>query len=192
MQLFRPADVVGGSQPAGVAGHLRNRKNMTEELPENSDQSLVKQDDKPKRFVEKGRDVIFDNKTRLYWLKKDSWQDKGKFFNWHEAVEFADRKNLRKIGGFDDWRLPSVDEVSSLFDESCKNPGKSGVTLHLDPVFPEGAFKTAWIAGDTSTRRPRFDYSEGKVVSVEEYSFGSVRICRKDKVMRHQPPSRRK
>ncbi len=173
---------------------------MTEELPENSDQSLVKQteqapvkrDDKPKRFVEKGRDVIFDNKTGLYWLKKDSWQDKGKFFNWHEAVEFADRKNLRKIGGFDDWRLPSIDEVSSLFDESCENPGKSGVILHLDPVFPEGAFKTAWIAGDTSTRRPRFDYSEGKVVSVEEYSFGSVRICRKDKVMRYTSPKRRK
>ena len=155
-------------------------------------QSLAKKDDKPKRFVEKGRDVIFDNKTRLYWLKKDSWQDKGKFFNWHEAVEFADRKNLRKIGGFNDWRLPNIDEVTSLFDESCENTGKGGISLHLDPVFPEGAFKTAWIAGDTSTRRPRFDYSEGKVVSVEEYSFGSVRICRKDKVSRYQSPTRRK
>lgn len=174
---------------------------MTEEqLPQeiekspvkDTEQSLAKKDEKPKRFLEKGRDVIFDNKTRLYWLKKDSWQDKGKFFNWHEAVEFADRKNLRKIGGFDDWRLPNIDEVTSLFDESCENPGKGGISLHLDPVFPEGAFKTAWIAGDTSTRRPRFDYSEGKVVSVEEYSFGSVRICRKDKVSRYQSPTRRK
>ena len=173
---------------------------MTEELTENSEQSLVKpteqspvkKDDKPKRFVEKGRDVIFDNKTRLYWLKKDSWQDKGKFFNWHEAVDFAAKKNLRKIGGFDDWRLPSIDETTSLFDESCENPGKGGVTLHLDPVFPEGAFKSSWAAGDTSTRRPKFDYNEGKVVNVEEYNCGSVRICRKDMVLKSQPPSRRK
>ena len=69
---------------------------MTEELPQKAEQSLAKEDDKPKRFVEKGRDVIFDNKTRLYWLKKDSWQDKGKFFNWHEAVEFADKKTSEK------------------------------------------------------------------------------------------------
>ena len=61
-----------------------------------------------------------------------------------------------------------------------KTLGKGDTNLYIDPIFPEGAFKTGWIAGDTSTRRPRFDYSEGKVVSVEEYSFGSVRICRKD------------
>jgi len=165
---------------------------MTDELPQKAEQAPVKRDTKPKRYVEKGRDVIFDSKTRVYWMKKDSWQDKGKFFNWHEAVEYSDRKNLRKIGGFDDWRLPSQDEVSSLYDESCENPGKGGVILHLDSVFPEGAFKTAWIAGDTSTRRPRFDYSEGKVVNVEEYNFGSVRICRKDQVIRdHTRPARK-
>ena len=165
---------------------------MTEKLPQKLEQAPVKQDKTPKRYVEKGRDVIFDNKTRVYWMKKDSWQDKGKFFNWHEAVEYSDRKNLRKIGGFNDWRLPSEDEVSSLYDESCENPGKGGVILHLDSVFPEGAFKTAWISGDTSTRRPRFDYSEGKVVNVEEYNFGSVRICRKDQVIRdHTRPSRK-
>ena len=80
------------------------------QLPAKADQQLAeKKDDKPKRFVEKGRDVIFDTKTRLYWLKKDSWQDKCKFYNWHEETEFATKKNMRKIGGFVDWRLPNVD-----------------------------------------------------------------------------------
>ena len=38
------------------------------QLPAKADQELTeKKDDKPKRFVEKGRDVIFDTKTRLYW-----------------------------------------------------------------------------------------------------------------------------
>ena len=58
-----------------------------------------------KRLIEKGPLVIYDSKTDIYWLKKDSWQDKAKFFNWYEARDFADNKNLRKIGGFSDWRL---------------------------------------------------------------------------------------
>ena len=173
---------------------------MEENLPQKADQELAekkqelaeKKDDKPKRFVEKGRDVVFDNKTRVYWLKKDSWQDKGKFFNLFEATEFAERKNNRKTGGFDDWRLPNTEEATSLFDENFEVPGKGGTSLHFDPIFPEGAFKTGWIAGDTSTRRPRFDYSEGKVVSAEEYSFGAVRVCRKDLVVRHQSAPRRR
>lgn len=133
-----------------------------------------------KRFVDKGPMVVWDTKTNTYWLKKDSWQDKGKFLNWHESREFANNKNTRKVGGFADWRLPTADEAQSLYDPSLVNAGKGGAQLHIDPAFPEGAFKTIWLAGDTSTRRPRFDYSEGKVVSVDEYSFGAARLCRKD------------
>ena len=165
---------------------------MGEELEQVKGDAPVKVDDGPKRFVVKGPHVVLDTKTNIFWLKKDSWQDKGKFFNWHEATEFAERKNIRKTGGFDDWRLPNIEEATSLFDENFEVPGKGGTSLHFDPIFPEGAFKTGWIAGDTSTRRPRFDYSEGKVVSVEEYSFGSVRICRKDKVVRHQSAPQRR
>lgn len=132
-----------------------------------------------KRFVEKGPLVVYDSVTDIYWLKKDSWQDKGKFFNWHEAKDFADNKNLRKIGGFGDWRLPTMDEAQTLYEAKAENPGKGGTVLHIDKIFPEGGFKTSWLMGDTSTRRPRFDYTEGKVASADEYCFGSVRICRK-------------
>lgn len=135
-----------------------------------------------KRFVEKGPLVVYDSITDIYWLKKDSWQDKGKFFNWHEAKDFADNKNLRKIGGFADWRLPTQDEAQTIYEAKAENPGKGGIVLHIDKIFPEGAFKTTWLMGDTSTRRPRFDYTEGKVTLADEYSFGSVRVCRKGAV----------
>lgn len=136
-------------------------------------------DQGPKRFVEKGPMVVYDSKTDIYWMKKDSWQDKGKFFSWYEARDLADNKNLRKIGGFSDWRLPTPDEAQTIYDASAENPGKGGTTLRIDKAFPEGAFKTTWLMGDTSTRRPRFDFSDGKISSADEYSFGSVRVCRK-------------
>jgi hypothetical protein len=157
------------------------------DLPEvkKTDEQIEKvEDEGPKRFISKGPFVVYDTETGISWMKKDSWQDKGKFFNWHESRDYADTKNIRKIGKFDDWRLPLPDEVQTLFlkEKEKEIVGKGGVALFLDPVFPEGAFKTCWVAGDTSTKRPRFDFAEGKMLTVEEYSFGSVRLCRKDGV----------
>jgi hypothetical protein len=46
---------------------------MDENLPQKVEPQKVEQelaekkDDKPKRFVEKGRDVVFDSKTLVYW-----------------------------------------------------------------------------------------------------------------------------
>ena len=165
---------------------------MGEEIEKVKNDAPVKVDAGPKRFVEKGPHVIHDTKTGIFWLKKDSWQDKGKFFNWHESNEYNDRKNLRKIGGFDDWRMPMFEEAKTLYDEEQNNPGKGEVILHIDPIFPEGAFKVGWLGGDTSTRRPRFDYSEGKETYVDEYSFGSVRACRKSPVQRVATRPKRK
>jgi hypothetical protein len=139
-------------------------------------------DEGPKRFVAHGPFVILDTLTGLHWLKKDSWQDRGKYFNWHEAKEFSERKNVRKIGGFADWRLPTSEEAATLYDAELKNTGKTGEVLHIDPIFPEGSFKMQWTMADTSTRRPRFDFTQGQVASADEYAFGSVRICRKDPV----------
>lgn len=136
----------------------------------------------PKRFVEHGPLVMHDTETGLYWLKKDSWQDRGKYFNWHEAKDFAEKKNVRKIGGFADWRLPTNEEAATLYGEEWENTGKTGETVHIDSLFPEGSFKMQWTMADTSTRRPRFDYTQGQIVSADEYAFGSVRICRKDPV----------
>ena len=149
----------------------------------------------PQRFVEKGPHVIHDTETGIYWMKKDSWLDKGKFFNWHEGKEYALTKNIRKIGGFNDWRMPTSKEASTLYDEAFENSGKGGVTLHIPKPFPEGSFKVQWVMADTSTKRPRFDYTTGKVVQADEYAFGSVRLCRRDPVKREdrrvRPAARR-
>ena len=156
------------------------------QVPEKQTQSAdieKAQEEGPKRFIGKGP-VVHDTETDIYWMKKDSWQDKGKFFNWHESRDYADFKNMRSIGGFNDWRLPTGDEAQTLFLKDEENVGKGGISLHLDKVFPEGAFKTSWLSGDTSTKRPRFDFIEGKMLWAEEYSFGSVRLCRKGAVPR--------
>lgn len=160
---------------------------MSDNLPQKQD----KADEGPKRFVEKGPHVIFDTLAKVYWMKKDSWQDKGRFFNWHEARDYEEMKNIRKIGGFNDWRLPTIIDIETLYDEAYENVGKGGVTIHMDPIFPEGAFRALWLMGDTSTRRPRFDFVDGKRKTVDEYAFGAVRLCRKEPLKKEQTRPRR-
>ena len=143
---------------------------------------LVVVDEGPKRFVAQGPLVVQDTKTGMYWLKKDSWLDRQKYLNWHESIEFAERKNVRKTGGFSDWRLPTNEEAATLYDEAWKNTSKTGEALYIDSLYSEGSFKMQWTMADTSTRRPRFDYTQGQIASADEYAFGAVRICRKDPV----------
>lgn len=77
---------------------------------ENQEQAIEEVEEASTRFISKGPHVVHDNVTDVYWMKKDSWQDKGKFFNWHEGNDYALTKNIRKIGGFDDWRMPTAEE----------------------------------------------------------------------------------
>lgn len=141
---------------------------------------VAEEDKGPKRFVERGPHVVQDTVTGLFWMKKDSWQDRSKYLNWHESRDYAELKNIRKTGGFEDWRLPTVDEVATLYDPNLSNVAKGGDTIHIDPVFPEGSFKMHWTISDTSTRRPRYDYTQGKITQADEYVFGAVRLVRKE------------
>jgi len=61
------------------------------------------------------KDVFVDPKTKLMWTKKDN----GVHVNWFSASEYAERLRL---GGYEDWRLPTVAELESLYDP--KDPGE--------------------------------------------------------------------
>jgi hypothetical protein len=53
--------------------------------------------------------VVVDQETGLMWTRKDNGED----INWHEANEYA--KKLR-LGGYSDWRLPTIKELEKLYE----------------------------------------------------------------------------
>ena len=90
------------------------------------------------RFVDNGDGTISDTKTGLMWVSKDN----GVPINWPDAVEYC--KNLR-VGGYTDWRMPTIDELEGLYDKSksgylpeCASSGKVYLTklIHLTCWFP--------------------------------------------------------
>ncbi len=87
------------------------------------------------RFTDHGDGTITDTGTGLMWTKKDSLTDTGKTFTWEEANAYAGKLNT---GGHSDWRLPTIEEASSLFDRDKTNKDYEGGYLALDPIFAPG------------------------------------------------------
>jgi hypothetical protein len=67
---------------------------------------------KESRFIDNGNGTVTDTRTGLMWAAKDN--GKGGM-NWYDAKSYCE--NYR-VGGYTDWRMPTLDELKELYDES--------------------------------------------------------------------------
>ena len=71
------------------------------------------------RFVDNRDGTVTDRKTNLMWLKNGRRLDFVSAVTWWDAVKKSTEIN---IGGYDDWRLPSIEEWNSLIDTNRQYP----------------------------------------------------------------------
>ncbi len=90
------------------------------------------------RFVDNGDETVSDRKTGLMWKKTDSMIDLKKWVNYQESVDYARELREKKFAGYDDWRLPSRDEMQTLYDEALSQKDKFGKTIHISDKFANG------------------------------------------------------
>lgn len=72
--------------------------------------------------------TALDNHTGLIWQRAPETNGDGKVthddkLTWEDALKQPARLNAAKFAGFDDWRLPSIKELYSLFDARGTDPG---------------------------------------------------------------------
>lgn len=102
--------------------------------------------------------VVIDNATGLMWHQSGS----DNYMVWRDAKEWIRSLNSRNYAGYNDWRLPTVEEAASLLELSKKNLGESDI--YIDPIFSN---KHNWIwTGDKQS----FDAAWGV-----SFNLGSVR-----------------
>jgi len=77
------------------------------------DQAARRQQQANQDLVEQSAGLWRDQATGLMWTRKDSGDNND--LNWHEATEYC--RNLR-LGGYSDWRLPTIDELQAISDPS--------------------------------------------------------------------------
>jgi hypothetical protein len=63
------------------------------------------------RFVDNGNGTVTDTTTGLMWASKDNGAD----INWEQAKKYCESF---EAGGHKDWRLPTNEELKTLYDAS--------------------------------------------------------------------------
>jgi len=110
----------------------------------------------PHSYTDLGNGIVRDNVTGLEWQQATNLGEKG---FWEEASSYCEGLLL---GGYSDWRMPTVKELSALIDSSILNPGPNIDTEY----FPNAVGAEYWA----STSRPDASYYAWYVV----FSRGDV------------------
>lgn len=73
-----------------------------------------------------GERLVIDYATNLMWQQSGTAND---MTQWN-CINYVKELNREKFAGFSDWRLPTIDELASLFTPVGKNQG-----LYVNPMF---------------------------------------------------------
>ncbi|PIR00321.1 MAG: hypothetical protein COV66_07505 [Nitrospinae bacterium CG11_big_fil_rev_8_21_14_0_20_45_15] len=112
--------------------------------------------DKPKsrlKLRDNGDDTVTDLKTGLTWARTDSYADLKHCLNFYDSLQYVENSTT---GGYEDWRLPSIAELASIYDNAIDNimafdhDPESPMSLHS--IFTDGAAYWYWSSDFSKTK----------------------------------------
>lgn len=136
--------------------------------------SEIIQDAPDSRYIDHGNNTITDTQTELMWKKcsegatnEDCSFPDDIVYNWQQALQQAEMVNSTGgFGGFSDWRLPNIKELSSLVEHACYLPA-----INLT-VFPESNVARYWsssmVYNSDGTHVVNFDH--GSILGITSRS----------------------
>jgi|GEM_PF-1006447 len=80
------------------------------------------------RFIAYSNGTVLDTKTNLMWAAKDN----GSNISWTSAKNYCE--NYRG-GGYTDWRMPTLNELASLYDDAKTYKSGCGGNVHLTELI---------------------------------------------------------
>lgn len=110
------------------------------------------------RYIDMGNGVIEDTQTGLMWAQKDSYVDLGHSLNWNESNDYVSELST---GGYQDWRLPTISELQTIYEPSKSNKDIYGGKIKLDPIFAQSGTYNYWSSepeGACCAQTMTFDY----------------------------------
>jgi hypothetical protein len=110
------------------------------------------------RFIAYDNGTVLDTKTKLMWAAKDNGSD----INWVNAKFYCE--NYRG-GGYNDWRMPTLDELEGLYDASKSRPAtcSGGNSIHVATELIDITCFCLWASETSSTTAETaiFDFGPG-------------------------------
>ena len=132
------------------------------------------------RFIDNGNDTITDSKTSLTWFKKDSRQIMGKWIHLEKAIKFAAEKNTEKFGGFNDWRVPKLEDIKTIFDKSYSQRDFGNTEIYIPAEFEPKCADCTWTDTVNDDRAMLFSLVKGRSSWINKFGEGpfAVRLVR--------------
>ena len=116
------------------------------------------------RFVDHGDGTITDTKTGLMWAAADN----GIPINWPDSLLFCEDYNG---GGHNDWRLPTLEELASLYDPEYAN--ERG--YHVPRLIYTTA-SSCWASDTHGFKAARFNFRYGEIFWLRRTYSGPTRV----------------
>lgn len=98
------------------------------------------------RYIDHGNKTISDTRTSLMWMQEDSYLHTNHWLNWFEAEEYVKQLNDQAFAGYMDWRMPTMEELKTLYDADKLNSSQVGneMNIHIDPLFGKEGAGAIW------------------------------------------------
>ena len=147
--------------------------------PDASDENSVTESPPDARLVVEDNGTAINHESGLMWKQcvqgksgLDCSTGNAATFRWVEALNEARSEDF---AGFDDWRLPKIDELRSIVDRCAEGPA-------IDPIaFPNAEGAEIWSASanlDYATNAWALDYATGEAVVGSRDDAKQVRLVR--------------
>ena len=127
-----------------------------------------------------------NKKTNLMWMTVDFRQIEQRRPNeWAEAMAWAKKMNKQKFGGYNDWRIPTIDEYARIYDPRRTRLAydkNDNYRVGYPEVFEEGGGYAYWSLNEEGLDKAKYFFFIGGYDRVEKKDFNnhymSVRLVR--------------
>jgi len=101
--------------------------------------------------------TVLDTKTNLMWAAKDNGSD----VNWPGAKSYCENYFA---GGYKDWRMPTKDELASLYDaqQTREAPCAGNFNIHVTTDFIKTTCFATWSSDTRGSDAAHFNFVYGK------------------------------
>ena len=113
------------------------------------------------RFTAVGGDAVLDTSTGLMWAATDNGED----ITWEQAKFYC--KNFHG-GGHTDWRLPTLAELDTLFDQNSESRFKTFKSITLTGCCP-------WTSDSRRNRARTIFFMTGEINTFDQATSSSMR-----------------